>query len=304
MSDGRPSGGDPDPAGPLRALAARLRDGLSRLARRRSGGEEDAEPPSADGPGEVGEHRRRILEGAARLEERRAWDVMTPRVDVFAWPASLSLADIAPRLRGVSFSRIPVYGDDIDDVRGVLYVRDAYDALVAGQRDVSLASLAREPLVVPGTLPLTRLLGEFQARRIHMGLVIDEYGGLDGLVTLEDVLEELVGDIVDETDVEEQAIVRVSRGEALVEGSADLREINHQLNVALPVLEHRSLNGWLLDELGRVPRPGETVERDGVRIRVLEATETQVLRARVTRPHVGEAGEEPDGRGAQEDRRG
>src|SRR5690606_37173565 len=115
-------------------------------------------------------------------------------------------------------------------------------ALIGGQRDVPLADLAREPFFVPGSIPLPRLLADFQARRIHMGIVIDEYGGTDGLVTLEDILEELVGEIVDETDLEHPAIVRMSRHEVLVEGWADLREVNHFFNTSFPQLEHRSIN--------------------------------------------------------------
>ncbi|MDQ3607046.1 MAG: hemolysin, partial [Gemmatimonadota bacterium] len=111
----------------------------------------------------------------------------------------------------------------------------------------------------------------------------------DGLVTLEDILEELVGEIVDETDIERQPIIRVSRHEILVEGGADLREINQFFNTAFPQLEHRSLNGYLLDELGYVPEPGEEIEREGILLRIEEATETQVLRVRMTRTAPVEA---------------
>jgi putative hemolysin len=235
------------------------------------------------------EHQRHIIDGVLRLDDTRAWDVMTPRVDVFAWPAHLTLAEIAVQLAGVRYSRVPVYGDSVDDVQGVLYVRDAYQALVSGQRDVPLREIAREPFLVPGSIPLSHLLRDFQSRRIHMGVVIDEYGGTDGLVTLEDILEELVGDIVDETDVEEQPITRISRSEVVVEGHADLREINHFFNTRFPQLEHRSFNGYLLDECGHVPRAGHEMVREGIRIEVMEATETQVVRARLTRPHPDEA---------------
>ena len=119
-----------------------------------------------------------------------------------------------------------------------------------------------------------------------MGIVIDEYGGTDGLVTLEDILEELIGEIVDETDEEHPAIVRVSRNEVLVEGSADLREINHFFNTTFPQLEHRSVNGYLLDELGHVPKSGEELQREGIRIRIEAATDQLVLRARLTRLHA------------------
>lgn len=239
--------------------------------------------------GAIDEHERQIIERAFWLDETRAWDIMTPRVEVFAWPASRPLGEIAAELPTVRYSRIPVYRESVDEIVGVLYTRDAYQALLSGQRDVQLGELAREPLFVPGSVPLTRLLSDFQTRRVHLGIVMDEYGGTDGLVTLEDILEELVGEIVDETDVERQPIIRVSRHEILVEGGADLREINHFFNTAFPQLEHRSLNGYLLDELGYVPEPGEEIEREGILLRIEDATETQVLRVRMTRTAPVEA---------------
>ena len=233
--------------------------------------------------GAIEEHERQLIERTFRLDETQAWDIMTPRVDIFAWRDSLTLAEIARQLGSVPYSRMPVYGESIDDITGLLYLRDAYRALVSGQLDLPLRALAREPLIVPGSVKLTQLLREFQNRRIHMAIVVDEYGGTDGLVTLEDVLEELVGEIVDEADVAEEPIQRVSRTEIIAAGDADLREINHFFNTSFPLLEHRSLNGYLLEELGRVPDAGETLEREGIEIEVLDATETQVLRARLRR---------------------
>lgn len=249
--------------------------------------------------GAIDEHEGQIIERAFRLEDTRVWDIMTPRVDIFAWQDALTLGEIAPQFGTVPYSRIPVYGDSVDDVTGVLYLRDAYQALIAGERDAPLRTLARQPLVVPGSLPLTRLLRDFQNRRIHLALVVDEYGGIDGLVTLEDVIEELVGEIEDETDVTEISMVRVSRNEIIAEGDTELREINHIFNTALPLLKHRSLNGYLMAELGRVPEPRETIERQGLEIEVLDASETQLLRARITRlgpvPDPGDGEAEPDG---------
>jgi putative hemolysin len=250
--------------------------------------------------GSIDEHEGQIIERAFRLEDTHVWDVMTPRVDIFAWPDSLTLDEIASQFGSVPYSRVPVYDESIDDVTGVLYLRDAYQALIAGQHETPLRSLARQPLIVPGSLSLTRLLRDFQNRRIHLALVVDEYGGIDGLVTLEDVIEELVGEIEDETDVTEIDIVRISRNEIIAEGDTELREINHIFNTALPLLEHRSLNGYLMEELGRVPQPKETIDRQGLQIEVLEASETQVLRARVTRrAPLTDAGVEPEPTGEE-----
>jgi putative hemolysin len=233
--------------------------------------------------GGIEAHERDLIERAFRLDETQTWDIMTPRVDIFAWRASLRLAEIAPQLGSVPYSRVPVYAESIDDITGVLYIRDAYQALLSGQRDVRLHALAREPLIVPGSVPLAKLLRDFQTRRIHLAIVVDEYGGTDGLVTLEDVLEELVGEIVDETDVAEEPLLRVSRNEVIAAGDMDLREINHYFNASFPQLEHRSLNGYILEELGRVPDPGDTLEREGIRLEVLDASDTVVTRVRLRR---------------------
>ncbi|MBI4512652.1 MAG: HlyC/CorC family transporter [Gemmatimonadetes bacterium] len=269
----------------LESAAGGAARGAAREAAREAAGGAAAAAAGGAPIGEVTveEHERRLIERVFALDRTHAWDVMTPRVEIVAWPANRTLADIAPELRTVPYSRIPLYGENLDDITGILYTRDAYQALISGQRDVPLQQLAREPFFVPGSVPLNRLLVDFQTRRIHMGIVIDEYGGLDGLVTLEDVLEELVGEIVDERDVARERIVRAGRSEILVDGSADLREINHFWNTSFPELEHRSLNGYVLEELGRVPEPGTKLEREGVLIEVLEASDTQVLRARLTR---------------------
>ncbi len=239
--------------------------------------------PNVGGP-VIEEHERRLIERAMLLDQMTAYDIMTPRVDMVAWPETKTLAEIAPELRVARYSRVPLFRDTIDQITGVLYSRDAYQALISGQRDVELKELAREPFFVPGSITLDRLLLDFQARRIHMGVVIDEYGGVDGLVALEDILEELVGEIVDESDIAVEPIIRLSRNEILVNGGADLREINHFFNTTFPLLEHRSLNGYLLDVLGRVPSPGEKITAEGVIIEVTAASDTQVLRARLSHP--------------------
>jgi CBS domain containing-hemolysin-like protein len=233
--------------------------------------------------GIVGIDENLLVERAFRLDETTAWDVMTPRVDIFAWSDQLTLADIIDELRTVPHSRIPVHGDSVDDITGILYVREAYQTWAAGRRDVKLAAVSREPFFLPGSMSLAQLLRDFQARRTHMGIVADEFGGTDGLVTLEDVLEELVGEIRDETDPDEEPLLMVGERELVADGNVDLREINDAFHVTLPFEETRSLNGFILDECGEVPGKGESFEHSGVRIEVLESTETQVVRARLRR---------------------
>ena len=229
------------------------------------------------------ESENRLVERAFRLDELTAWDVMVPRVDIFAWKQELTLAEIVEGLSEVPYSRVPVYRESVDDVTGIVYVREVYARFARGDRDASLSELAREPFFVPGSLSLTQLLHDFQLRRIHMGIVADEFGGTDGLVTLEDILEELVGEIHDETDVAEEEIVRISDTVVECDAGVDMRDLDEELDIALPKVEHRSLNGFILDELGHVPGVGESLEKAGVQIEILEASETQVLRARLTK---------------------
>jgi len=229
------------------------------------------------------ESESRLVERAFRLDELTAWDVMIPRVDIFAWKDDRKLAEIVPTLTDVRFSRVPVYRGSIDEITGIVYVREAYKRFVEGDGDITLREMARPPFFVPGSLSLTQLLQDFQSKRIHMGIVADEFGGTDGLVTLEDVLEELVGEIHDELDVEEIDMVHLSPTTVEADAGIDVRELNEALDVALPLAEHRSLNGYILEELGHVPLTGAAFERAGLRFEILEASETQVVRARLTR---------------------
>jgi len=233
--------------------------------------------------GVVGEEEQQLVERVFRLDERSAWDVMTPRVDIFGWKDDTPLKDIIEELQSVPHSRVPVYGESIDDITGILNVREAYEAWVAGRGDDPLANLVREPFFIPGSLPLPRLLRLFQSRRVHLGIVADEFGGTDGLVTLEDVLEELVGEIEDERDITEERMIRLSADEIEVDAGIEIRELNDALNLELPEEEARSLNGLILEELGRVPGRGETLLLPELRVRVTDASETQVLRVHLTR---------------------
>jgi len=268
--------------GPLERLEERLRSGNGpMITSEQRELREIHEIGRAEGVLEASESL--LVERAFRLDELTAWDVMVPRVDIFAWQQDTLLQDIIAELPDVPHSRVPVYGDSVDDVTGIVYVREAYHRYARGEHAMKLKDLARPPFFVPGSLSLTQLLTDFQARRIHMGIVADEFGGTDGLVTLEDVLEELVGEIHDETDVEDEGIDRISSHMLECDGSVDIRDLNSLLGVELPNLEHRSVNGFILEEFGHVPSTGDALDRAGLRIEILEATETQVVRVRLTR---------------------
>jgi CBS domain containing-hemolysin-like protein len=226
----------------------------------------------------------RLVERAFRLDELTAHDVMVPRVDIFAWSEDELLEEIIPTLSDVPYSRVPIYHGTIDNVTGIVHVREAYERFVQGDARIPLSDLARTPFFVPGAVSLTKLIQDFRDQRIHMGVVADEFGGTDGIVTLQDVIEELVGEIDDEMDVlEERPLVQTSASAMETDASIDLRELNDALHTELPDEESRSLNGFILEELGHVPKQGVSFEAKGVRIEILDATPTYVVRARVTK---------------------
>lgn len=233
--------------------------------------------------GAIDAHERQLIERAFLLDTTRAWQIMTPRVDIFSWHEDTTLGEIAGEVPEVPYSRVPIYGESLDDITGILYVRDAYQRLARDGGGTRIAELARDAFFVPASISLVQLLAEFRVRRMHLGVVVDEHGGTDGIVTLEDVLEELVGEIADETDLPEDPIRRIGRDEIVVDAATDLKEINEVFGTDLPVQEHRSLNGLLLETLGRVPRAKEIVRIGGVEIEIVEAESTQVGRVRMRR---------------------
>jgi CBS domain containing-hemolysin-like protein len=234
--------------------------------------------------GVLEEDEGHLVERAFRLDELTASDVMVPRVDIFAWSDDLLVRDILSDLPSVPYSRVPVYHGSIDNITGVVYVREVYERDAEGRADMPLAEIARSPFFVPGAVSLSKLLEDFRDRRIHMGIVADEFGGTDGIVTLQDVVDELVGKIADETDPTPREVIRqVSETSLECDATTELRDLNDALGVELPADERRTLNGFILEEIGHVPRRGDSFVSGSVRVDILEATHTQVLRARVTR---------------------
>jgi CBS domain containing-hemolysin-like protein len=225
-----------------------------------------------------------LVERAFRFDELAASDVMVPRVDIFAWSDDLLIKDIIPDLPEIPYSRVPVYHGTIDNITGVVYVREVYEHHAQGDADMPLVDVARSPFFIPGALSLSKLLRDFRDRRIHMGIVADEFGGTDGIVTLQDVVDELVGKIEDDTDEPAREVIKLVSDTSLeCDATTELRDLNEALGVELPADERRTLNGFILEEIGHVPRRGDSFVSGSVRVEILEATHTQVVRARVTR---------------------
>ncbi|MCB2230542.1 hemolysin family protein [bacterium] len=205
---------------------------------------------------------------------------MTPRTDVVGFEAASGFDDIMAVIREQGYSRYPVFDKSIDEVVGVIYSKDLLKINTA-DGDFSLDKLLRPPFFVPNSMPLPKLLREFQKGKNHLAIVLDEYGGTDGIITLEDILEELVGEIQDEYDAEAAPLVKHSDTVAYANGTVWPGEINELLDVRLPEEHVDTLAGLFIDTVGHVPEKHETVRIANTRLTVLAKQENRILRLKV-----------------------
>jgi CBS domain containing-hemolysin-like protein len=227
--------------------------------------------------GSLSEEQAGLLRRAVGLGDRRVGEVMIPRPDVVFLPADGTLADLRAAARSTGHSRFPIEGDSEDDVLGSVHVKDLLGVPSDQQASLPLSSIVVPMLAVPESELLRRLLTDLRRERRTSALVIDEYGGTAGVVTLEDVLEELVGDIEDEFDKAGHQVRRLGAGRHLVRGSLRADRVEHVLGEALPEGEYETVAGFVLDRLGHIPEPGERVTHGS-----LEFTITRVEGVRVT----------------------
>lgn len=226
-----------------------------------------------------------MIESIISFGDVEVADVMTPRTEMFCLDLYDPLDSNLQAAMESGFSRIPVYLGSKDTIAGILYVKDLVWAFYRRQ-EVNLSRLVRKPYFVPSTKKIDELLQEFKAHRLHIAVVLDEFGGIAGLVTIEDILEEIVGEISDEFEKEEQApIQKVSDDLVEVEASVRIDDLNDELDLELPESEtYDTLGGFIFAQLGRVPAVGDTYERDGIRFLVTNADERRVHRLRLQFP--------------------
>jgi CBS domain containing-hemolysin-like protein len=228
-----------------------------------------------------------MINAVIELGERRVHEVMVPRVAMAALPDDGTLEEAIDLVVEVGHSRIPVFHDTIDEIVGILYAKDLLPYLKpdADPRPV-LRKLLRPPVLVPESMTVDDLLHEFQRRKVHIAIVLDEYGGTAGLVTIEDLLEEIVGEIQDEYDVEEPMVERLSDHEARIDGRADVDELLELFDLDMKLEdaeEYDTVGGLLYHRIGGVPAPGDTVEVDGLRLQVETTDGRRVGKVLVTR---------------------
>ncbi len=223
-----------------------------------------------------------MLENVVEFRTTDVGEIMTPRTDVEGIEHTNDLHEIRKIVLESGRSRIPVYEENIDHILGILYVKDLVAFFGEEDESFNLLSILRQPIVVPDTKPVQELLGDFQRSEVHMAVVIDEYGGTAGIVTIEDVIEEIVGEIRDEHDdaePDEPKLVRVNDGLVEVDGRYNIDDLNDELSWELPEdEEYDTLAGFVLAHLGHVPEVGEVLDAFAKRFTTLEASATQINR--------------------------
>lgn len=246
--------------------------------------------------GIIEEEEREIIEGVFEFSETLAREVMVPRVDIVALDVNSTFEEAIDTINMSGHSRIPIYEETIDNIVGILYAKDLlkYFGL---KNPPPLKAIMRSPYYVPETKPIDELFREMRAQKIHMAIIIDEYGGTAGLVTIEDILEELVGEIMDEYDINEESMVKeIAPDEIIVDGRMNLEELNEMLGVNLPAEETDTIAGFVYDHISHIPKAGEEFEYDGVLIRVEEVRGRRITKLRIKKVTRGEKdeGEEDD----------
>jgi putative hemolysin len=230
------------------------------------------------------EEEREIIRSVFEFGETITREIMTPRVAMECFEDADTVAACADEVKSSVYSRFPVFHESIDDIQGVIHVKDILRLLDAGKRGQRIISAAKPMPFVPESMPINDLLQLLRSEQAQMAIVVDEYGGTAGLVTVEDVVEELVGEIQDEYDTDEKAFHELSDGSAVLDARTPVDEVNEMLGIQVPVSEeYDSLGGFIFHELGRIPRPGEVVNGAGFTITIQTANARQLQRLRIQR---------------------
>jgi magnesium and cobalt exporter, CNNM family len=237
---------------------------------------------AAEDVGELQEAEEEMLYKVFDFASKEVSEVMVPRPDVVAISVEMPPEEALRAVVDSPFTRYPVYRGSLDEILGILHVRDLFGAIHdLGIASVELESIVRPAYVVPETKDLAALLADFRREKQHMAIVIDEYGDMDGIVTLEDVLEEIVGDIEDEFDLPDTSIERIDETHIRIDGTYTIDDFNEEFGTELEQEDFHTMAGLVFGELGRAPEVGDAVRSDGVQLRVLEVEGSRIMKLEV-----------------------
>jgi CBS domain containing-hemolysin-like protein len=229
------------------------------------------------------EDERQMIRGIIEMEETPVREIMVPRTDVVAVEVGADFDAVARAMVDKGFSRLPVYQETMDKIVGVAHGKEVLKYLAKGTCPTSLRELARPAYFVPESKKVDELLAEMKDRRLSIAIVVDEYGGTAGLVTIEDLLEEIVGEIRDEFDIQEQEVQVLIAGDAIVDARVGIDEVNDMFDTVIQKNDFDSIGGLIVNELGRMPNVGDEVRVDGLMLRIMSVAGRRIKKVRVTR---------------------
>ena len=246
--------------------------------------------------GAIEQEEKDMIYSIFQLGDTLAREIMVPRIDMLAIETSTSIAQATDILLEAGHSRAPVYSGTRDNVIGTIYSKDLLAAWRKAEQSQAVGHVLREAYFVPEAKKVDELFAEMQVNRVHMAVVVDEYGGTAGIVTIEDIVEEIMGEIRDEYDAaEEMAFQQVHEGEFIFAGGIDLDDVNQLTGASLPKVTSETLGGFIYDQLGRVPTPGEDVEAGGLRLIVEQVSGRRIRKVRAIRVTTSTQESDQDG---------
>jgi putative hemolysin len=240
--------------------------------------------------GALEESERDLIHKVFELADTDVADVMTPRVDMFCLPVTMNIDEMSKQIITARYSRIPIYGNDRDDILGILHARHVLEEISRGRKTENVRKLLKKPFYVPMERSAESVLRDFQIRKTQMAIVVDEYGGIEGLVTLNDIMESLVGDIYDEYDERERLFHRITDGTLIVSGSMDIEDFNELTGTAIPMEEFDTIGGFIFHLFGELPAKGDEVDFNNYTFKVEKISGARIIKARVIKkedPHDG-----------------
>lgn len=210
----------------------------------------------------------KMIKGVIGLSDTQVHEILKPRIDVVTVDVDDPLEEIINKIVECGHSRIPVYKENIDNIVGVLYAKDLLSYFFDKNKEIDIKKLLREPFFVPETKSILELLKEFREKKVHIALVVDEYGGFSGIVCLEDILEEIVGEIRDEYDHEKEMVIKMDENKYRIYAKITISDLNEKVNCNLPEDVSDSLSGFIMEILGRIPKEGEIINYKNIEFKI------------------------------------
>jgi len=226
-----------------------------------------------------------MIKNIKDLKDTTAREVMVPRIDVCSVKLKSKLRDVIDNMKESGYSRLPVFNKTVDDIVGIIYIKDLFNYIVSGtdpDKTLLESEMLKKAYFVPETKKINVLLREFQSKKIHLAVVVDEYGGFSGIVTLEDILEEIVGEIQDEYDEEEEEIIRVDKNTYNCDARCDIEELNEKLSVSLPSDNVDTLGGFVYNLFGKIPAKDEIASYENIDFKIYNINKNIIERILVT----------------------